>query len=179
MAMYSILFTRLFRQFGAKYGYDTTYLQQMAKAYPGKAWLYFLAAPFSLHRSYAPATAYFAAKLQSACLSGCGPCVRLVLAMAREAGVEPHQLRAVLIKDIDQMNAETLLGYRYAIAVHQQAPDLFTIIRDIEVLYGSRGLWDMALAVAYGQFYPMIKRGLGVAVACEPPETLLREIDAE
>lgn len=175
--MISSLFVRLFRMFGARYGYDTAYLEKMAQIYPEKAWRYLLSAPFSQHRRHAPDTAYFSAKLRSALLSGCGPCVRLVLEMAKEAKVAPAQLQAVLTNKTNEMCAETLLGYRYSTAIHHQTPDLQEIIKDIEILYGQRGLWDMALAVAFGQFYPVIKRGLGVAVACEPPETLVRELN--
>ncbi len=175
--MISSLYARLFKIFGDRYTYDTGYLEQMARIYPEKAWRYFLSAPFSQHRRHAPETAYFAAKLRSALLSGCGPCVRLVLAMAKEANVAQSQLRTILTNDTNEMHAETLLGYRYATAVHQQSSELPEIIKDIEILYGLRGLWDMALAVAFGQFYPVIKRGLGVAVACEPPETLVRELN--
>ncbi len=175
--MFSSLFARLFRHFGARYSYDTDYLETMAHCYPGKAWRYILSAPFSQHRGHAPAAACFSAKLRSAHLSGCGPCVRLVFSMAIEANVAAPQLQAVLTNDVNGMNAETLLGYRYATAVHQQSDELPALITDIEVHYGLRGLWDMALAVAFGQFYPVTKRGLGVAAACESPETLVRELD--
>lgn len=175
--MISSLFARLFRTFGSRYGYDTTYLEKMAQIYPEKAWRYMLSAPFSQHRRHAPDTVYFPAKLRSALLSGCGPCVRLVLEMAKEANLSQPQLQAVLTGNTEEMSAETLLGYRYATAIHHQTHELPEIIKDVEILYGLRGLWDVALAVAFGQFYPVVKRGLGVAVACEPPEILVRELD--
>ncbi len=177
--MIRYLAKRAFDSFRRRYDYDTDYLTELADSYPAKTWRYILTSPLALHHRFVPAELYFAAKLRSTVRADCGDCARLALRMAREAGVAKSQLQAILNQNPGRMDRWVEIGYRYADAVLDRSADLDGLIREIEIEFGRRGLWDMTFAVAFGQFYPQIKAGLGVQVSCLPAPLMAQEIDGE
>ena len=166
----------LFAKLGARYDYDVGYLRDLGEAYPALAWRYLLMSIFSAHYGSIPRDAYFAAKFRAALLSDCGPCSRLVARVGWESGMAKDQLIAVLEGASEAMNADTALGFRFAEATLGRNNAQDEIIREVEIGYGRRGLWDLSMAVAMGQFYPTLKSGLGARTACQPPRYLVREI---
>ncbi len=155
-----------FARFGRRYRYDTSYLEELAEAYPGKAVRFALLGTHASHHGYVPTDAFYAAKLRSARLADCGPCVGLVTAMGLEAGVPESILRAILEGRPEDLPEACALAYRYAGAMLGSEAVLPELCREIELRFGRRGLWDLACAVAWGQFYPVLKRGLGRAESC-------------
>ena len=157
-----------------RYDYDTSYMGEYAEASPGGFLRYLLAAPFSQYRKRAPKHVYFAAKVVATRRSDCGPCLRLVYNMAKEAGIEEVVLRAALQDDVtgldDRTEAEEVdLAIRYANAVVDH--DVITVGEVGEAIlsrWGRPTLNEIAGAIAFGQFFPTFKRGLLHAQACEP-----------
>lgn len=157
-----------------RYDYDTSYMGEYAEASPGGFLRYLLAAPFSQYRKRAPKHVYFAAKVVATRRSDCGPCLRLVYNMAKEAGIEEVVLRAALQDDVtaldDREQAEEVdLAIRYANAVVDH--DVITVGEVGEAIlnrWGRPTLNEIAGAIAFGQFFPTFKRGLLQAQACEP-----------
>jgi hypothetical protein len=174
--MISFFLRKAFAAFGRKYNYDTTYLQEASTIYPAKAWRYLLLTPYSLHRTSASKESYFAAKIASAHIADCGPCTSLCIEMALEAGIDQQKLNLVVLGNETEMSPDILLGYKYAHAIHANSPSLDTLIHEIEIQYGKRGLWDLSTAVAMGDFYPKLKRGLGEAKSCLAPSEIAKEI---
>jgi hypothetical protein len=171
----------LMRSFADRYDYDASYMGEYAAASPGGFWRYLLAMPFAQYRKRAPADVYFAAKLVATRRADCGPCLRLVYNMAREAHVDEVVIRAALTDEACAANDTTQardvdLVVRYANAVLDQ--DLLTVGEVGEALverWGEAVLNEVAGAIAFGQFFPTIKRGLMHAQACEP---VLKELTA-
>src|SRR5690349_2437908 len=83
------------RRFGARYDYDTGYMEDLADLSPGAFFKLGLLTPFTQERFGLPAAPYYAAKFIAARTSGCGPCAMLVVRMAEEAGVGTDALAAI------------------------------------------------------------------------------------
>ena len=177
--MIKFLLQKGFASFGQKYKYDTAYLEEVSTIYPAKAWRYAMLSPYVQHRTAASKEAYFAAKITAAHITDCGPCTDLTIEMAIEAGIAHAQLKAIILGDKSAMTPDILLGHNYAHAMIENSASLTGYIRDITIQFGKRGLWDMASAVALGEFFPKLKRGLGEAKSCIAPQQLAKEIGNE
>ena len=164
----------LMASFARRYDYDASYMGEYADASPGGFLRYLLAAPFSQYQKRAPRHVYFAAKIVATRRSDCGPCLRLVYNMAKEAGIDEAVLRAALQDNVtglnDRVQAEEVgLAVRYANAVlDQDLPTVGELGEAILDRWGRPTLNEIAGAIAFGQFFPTFKRGLLHAQACEP-----------
>lgn len=167
---------KAFAKFGRTYDYDMSYLMEMAEFYPAKTWRYLAFLPLSTHFSAVPKELYYAVKIVASRLADCGICTELEISIAIEAGVDRRQLSFLIVGDVENMSSTILLGYKYANAVAQNNIDLLEIIDHIKIEYGKKGLWDVATAYNFGEFYPKLKRGLGEAVSCRTPKDMVEDI---
>lgn len=157
---------RYLRRMGARYGYDVGYMQAMLQQAPGAFFKFAKLFDLARHRDAAPKAAVFAAKLVGAMAEDCGPCVQLVVNLAREASVEPSELAAVLRRDAEAMSADAALGFRFAEAVVWRLPEEDELRDAVRTQWGEKGVIDLALAIAVGRVFPMIKAGMGYAKTC-------------
>lgn len=165
-----------FNNFGKKFNYDVSYITEMTEFYPAKAWRYALISPMGSHFSAVPKELYFAVKITATKLADCGTCTELTLKMAVSAGIDRQQIGHLIMSDVQHMRGDILLGYQYAMAVEQNSLDLLEIIEHIKVEYGKKGLWDVASAFNFGEYYPKLKRGLGEAISCRPPLEMVKDL---
>ena len=164
----------LMGSFARRYDYDASYMGEYAEASPGGFLRYLLAAPLTQYHKRAPKPVYFVAMIVATRRSDCGPCLRLVYTMAKDAGVDEAVIRAALQDDVAGLNDHDLaedvdLAIRYANAVLDH--DLTTVAEVGEAIlnrWGRPTLNEIAGAIAFGQFFPTFKRGLLHAQACEP-----------
>lgn len=170
------LYKKKFKEFGDAYDYDMGYLIELADIYPKKVSYYVKALSLANHNGHLPVELYYAIKIRSMQIADCGPCLKLTIAMAKEAGLSMVDIEALLQGKVGDCPRNIMLGWAYATAVLNQEPDLDTLVREIEIEFGKRGLWDASLAVVFGQFYPVLKRGLGVAKLCEPVDVMLEDL---
>lgn len=157
---------RSLRRFSRHYDYDTGYLVSMVDADIGGALRFALASPFLGYRFGLSAEVYYAAKIRSAMAADCGPCTKLALQMATEAGADRTLMLkvatgAALPDDIE-------LAARFGDQVAANDPALVETVEKARERFGQRGLCGLAGAAVAGQFYPLLKRGLGHASSCEP-----------
>lgn len=155
------------RNFSRRYNYDVEYMHHMLNVAP-VAFLKF--APMSwlaAHRDVLPAEAAFAAKLMGSMKEDCGPCVQLTINMALEAGVTDAQIMAVVKHDLAVMNAATALGYTFATAILNHAPEAATQRDAVRAAWGDKGLVELTLALQISRVFPMLKAGLGHAESCQ------------
>ncbi|HEV2502936.1 MAG TPA: hypothetical protein VGV39_07660 [Mesorhizobium sp.] len=166
--MLAMLLKRAFRKFGGRYGYDTSYLAELADTDTAGALKLALVSPFTDHRFGLAAAPYFAARITAARQTDCGSCLRLTIAMAREAGVSMRNIRAMLLDGAETAPRDMALARHYAEAVLASDPALPNILAACEALWGKSGVAGLAAATVSGSFYPLLKRGLGHGNACEP-----------
>ncbi|GAB5500481.1 MAG: hypothetical protein PsegKO_27920 [Pseudohongiellaceae bacterium] len=154
--------------FAKKHDYDVKYLENMAAVSPGAFYRYLLTAPLAAYRKQVPGRVYFSARMIATKHIDCGPCLRLVINTAREAGVDASLLRAVLTDNVTVIPDDVALGINYANAVMtKDAVRIVELNKQITQRWGEAALTDLALAVAFAAFFPTLRRGLGHAQSCE------------
>ncbi len=157
---------RALKSFSDRYEYDVSYMRHMLKVSPSAFFKFAKLTELSKHCEAAPKDALFAAKLVGAVAEDCGPCVQIAVNMAREAGVDPAQIEAVLKRDRAAMNADTALAFQFADAVVRRAPYADEVRDVVREQWGDAGVIDLALAVQIGRVYPIVKLALGYAKTC-------------
>lgn len=148
------------------FGYDATYIHEVADASTPAIMKFMLFQQMSSHRDRIPRDAWFAARIAAALCEDCGPCTQLVVNMALRDGMALGAIASLLRGDLEQAGTDAELGFRYGIAVAKGTDDSLRLVADAEARYGKRGLLSLAFAVACSRVYPALKRGLGHGAAC-------------
>lgn len=156
------LFSAALSRFSRRYAYDVTYLETMLTEDVGGFVRFTMTNGFMAHRFGLDPLVYFAAKHRAAQWAGCGPCASLVLSLAREAGVDPDRFAE---------DADARLASDYADAVLGRSADLLEQSETVRARFGERGRMGLAAAIVAGQFYPLMKRGMGIEDACLLPQS--------
>ena len=164
--MFEWLVKRQLAAFGKKWGYDTTYMQEIVDDAGTGAVMPMQALQKLHYRKNVPLDAYYGAALTAAKAGDCGPCLQLGVKMAEAQGLDPAVIRAILESDYAKLSKETLLGVELASA---------TVARDgsgdearAEILrrWGRAGLVSLAYAIVGAQAYPAFKYAIGYGRAC-------------
>jgi alkylhydroperoxidase family enzyme len=161
------LVERIARAQERRLGGSMDYLRRLGAA-SGAAFLKFgLFAPVAQHRRALAPAPWHLARVAATHTADCGPCVQVTVSAARLDGVAPATLRAALDGDLDALPPDEALAVRFGRAVATGAPDLADATEAVADRFGEAGRTEMALAVATALVFPHLKRGLGLAVACE------------
>ena len=120
---------------------------------------------FANHRGAAPVDMALLARLGAVMAEDCGPCTRIVVRFAGQAGVSPGKLRAALAGG-SGLEGDSDLAYRFGRAVASSGPEVDAIGEAIEARHGRNIRTELAVAAAAARVYPAIKRGLGYARTC-------------
>jgi len=167
--MFKWLLKQQLRKFEKRYGYDTGYTRELVDTHEFGALKFALISPFTGEQFSLPAAPYFAAKITAARHADCGSCLKLVITMAREAGVPVTAIDALLTGALAALpDDDMVLAERYARAVLDNDPELLEIIDACENRWGKAGVAGLSAAVVSGSLYPTFKRGLGHSNSCEP-----------
>lgn len=164
--MKGFLVRRGLRAFARRYDYDVSYMQAMYDASPAALAGFMKGTALSSHRIAAPLEASEAARLVGVLHEDCGPCVQIVVDMAREKGMGDGQIEAVIAGDLAAMHEDTALGYRFARAIVERHPEVDRLREDVRARWGDKGVLDVTLNVQISRLYPMIKVGMGYAKNC-------------
>lgn len=156
---------KMIDEFGAKYDCDVSYMRRLLDVSPRGFFRFLAVTKLSRHAETAPRDAAFAARLVGAMTEDCGPCIQIVIDMAREAGMADQKIDAVLRRDIASMDAETALAYKFADAVARRTnADIER--EEVRTIWGEKAVIDLTFALQASRLYPMIKAGLGFAKEC-------------
>jgi len=152
--------------FEKKFNYDLGYARDLLQASRPAFWKFSRLMPMGQHREGVPASAWHAAKIVGARSEDCGPCVQLVVDMARADGMRDEVIAAVLRDDLAAMDADTALGYRFARAVVTRDAQALDLRDEVIRMHGPKALASLALGITAARMYPMLKLALGHARAC-------------
>ncbi len=155
------------KTFAAYYDYDVSYMEQMLSVSPSAYEKFAAITALSQHCEAAPVSADYAAKLVGVLTEDCGPCVQLVVRMARDAGMAADQIAAVLTADESSMSKETGLGYRFATAVVARSDERDLARAAVVDAWGEKAVIDLTFAVQVVRVFPMVKAGLGYDKTCQ------------
>lgn len=152
--------------FERKFNYDLGYGRDLLAASRPAFWKFMRLGAMGQHCEGVPPIAWHAAKIVGSRSEDCGPCVQLVVDMARTAGMPDPMLRAVLRGDLAAMNSDCALGYRYAKAVVNHDAELLALRDEVVRRWGGKALASLALGLTASRMYPMMKYALGHGLSC-------------
>lgn len=160
------LLLRSVRNMERKYGYDATYLHEMAddsvNAFVRFAIIQLTGGGF---RADAPANAWFAAGIGGALVEDCGPCVQIASDIAMEEGMNGELIKQLLSGA--PTDADAQLGFDYGRALLLAAPRLDELREAIETKWGKKALLALTLRAMTARNFPVIKRAMGHAKTCQ------------
>jgi alkylhydroperoxidase family enzyme len=118
------------------------------------------------HRSKLPPAPYHVARLVATRYADCGPCVQVVVNMAKKDGVEPAVLRAALAGRVEELPESLRDVFRFAEAVVTAGGEEDQYRERLRKVFGDEAVVELALGIATSQMIPTLKRGLGHAKSC-------------
>ncbi len=169
--MHAVIHWRL-NAFSKQYHYDLSYARDVLSAglrpFSAFSGIWRLAA---FRHKGLPVAPWLAAKWVATSAEGCNPCQQLLIRMAQEAQIPPQQISAIQAGQLDAMDPDTALAYRWACAIihPDQSSDADQLRQQVVRRWGHEGLVSMTLAMAGARSFPMVKRALGYAAACDLP----------
>jgi hypothetical protein len=160
------LFHREARKLEDKYGYDATYMHELADL-SESAFLRFatIQTAGGTFRGGAAPNAWFAAGIAGALVEDCGPCVQIASDIAMEQGMKGEVIRALLSGTPTDPDAQ--LGFDYGRALLLAADNLDDLREKIEKKWGKRALMALTLRAMTARNFPVIKRAMGHAKTCQ------------
>ncbi len=148
------------------FGYDAAYMHEIIDTSVPAFLRFNSAASLAAARGTVPPDAWYAAKISVSLREDCGPCAQLAITMAERDGVAADTLRAITAGDEGAMNADTLLGCRFARAVLDHAPEADALRAQIETRWGRRAVVAFGLALAATRTFPLVRYALGHGRSC-------------
>jgi alkylhydroperoxidase family enzyme len=146
-------------------GVSADYCRWMANVSP-RAFLKFAKlGKLAQYRRALPADASAVAHVVAAQSEDCGPCVQIAVNLALRGGVSKDILRAVLDRQPERLPPQLADLYRFAESVVASVED-DTLRQRVRNHYGDEALIEMALALAVGRTFPVVKRTIGYAQSC-------------
>ncbi len=157
---------RIVKSMEARLGVRLEYLRTLVRVRPGvlRRLMLFLAA--ATPRSGAPRRAVHLAGLGATLALDCGECVQIAVNLARDDGVPAPVLAAAVEGRREELDPDDALLVAFGDAVTRGTGDMEELRLSLVERYGEEGAHELALAVAFAQFYPVLKRGLGMALSC-------------
>lgn len=174
--MRKFLAGKFIARFADRYQYNVDYMRFMLDVSPQAFFKFSKLTEFAQHAESAPVPALFAARIMGAVMEDCGPCVQLVVDMAREAGVDANDIAALLQRDIAAMSPDVAAAFEFADAVLNNGDDE-RARETVRTRWGDKGVIDLTIALQASRLYPMIKAGLGFAKTCQRVDVEGADID--
>lgn len=122
--------------------------------------------PLAEYRRKLPADAYHVARLVAVRHEDCGTCVQIEVNLARQAGVAPEVLRAILDRNLAALGGQLATVYQFADAVVSLSGNEDAWRAQLQQQYGDEAVVELAMAIAICRVFPTTKRALGFAKSC-------------
>ena len=165
--MFDFIARRMIRSVAQRYDYDASYLLFLLEHSPKAFRKFIRATAMSRHREHAPQQASHTVALVATLREDCGPCTQMLVHLARQAHMPAEQIEAVLTHNVNAMNADVALAYRYARAILEKSADAADAREAVRARWGESALIDLAVAMLGSRLYPMMKQAIGYAHGCE------------
>ena len=122
--------------------------------------------PLAGNRRKLSESAYRIARIVATRDEDCGTCVQIEVNLARKEGVPTEFIRAVLNNRPDDLPAELVDVYRFAIAVVEASGEEDQLRQRLRAQLGEEAFVELALGIAAARVFPITKRALGYAKSC-------------
>jgi hypothetical protein len=159
------LYHRIVGRLEKRYAYDATYLHELIEAAPAAFRRYMRMQLAGNWQGPAPRDAIAAARIGGALHEDCGPCVQIATDMAVEMGVAPATISALLSGK--PAPADAKLGFDFALALLSGEPAVDELRAEAMRRWGEPGMIALALNAMTARNFPVMKRAMGHARACQ------------
>lgn len=156
------------REFGAKYHYDTGYVEQLLAQSPAAYDTFAAAMGMAEHRVHLPVDAHFVACISALRADDCGACTQLNLRMAVEAGVDRALLRQ-LLEAPKSLPPVLRLVHEHATQVVRGGNADAARVAQLKQALGEPAFAELAVNILGCRIYPGLRRAMGAEVACPLP----------
>ena len=146
---------------------DLAYMHMLSEVAPTALEKFLQATALAGHREAVPSEAGLVAGLVGVMAEDCGPCVQILVNMAREGGVDDEVVEGVLTSDTSKMTDDTRLAFHFASAIAVRSSGADEIREAVRQRWGDKGVIDLTMATQANRLYPMVKMGLGFARTCQ------------
>jgi len=149
-----------------KLGASVDYLRHVVDTSPTAFLRFASILPFANSRKVLPKEAWYAAQIVTVQHEDCGPCLQIVVNLARKDGVDATLIRAALAGAYDDLPQELIDVCHFTKSVVTASGDEDPLRETLRTRYGDRGVIELAYAIAGGRIPPTVKRALGYAKSC-------------
>ncbi len=163
--MFKLMLSKMINKFESHYDYDASYMHDI-NSISASATTRLMMLSGMTNYSGSNKTIWGGAALAATLHGDCGPCAQLVIDRLIEQGLDAKQLIACINKDW-LTAADTGLGYRFAQATLCNLENLEPLRGEILKKHGDKALIAASFATVSYPVYPLLKRALGSAKACQ------------
>lgn len=158
------ILSKLIRSFEQRYGYDAGYMHEINQV-SASATIRLLSLSGITNYRGKELPVWGGAALAATLHGDCGPCAQLMVNRLLELKVAPEQIQACLEGDY-QSSGTMGLGFQFAQAVLDKSREIDILADQIKNEHGQESLIAAAYAASTYSTYPLLKRALGHAKAC-------------
>lgn len=164
--MRRFLLKKLAARFEGFLGVELPYLYSVIEHAPGAVFPIVLSMPSANYGKSVPAPVLHMARLGATKAQDCGECLQIAVNVALQEDVSANHIEAVLTGRQSDSPSEYVDAFEFGSRVGAgfEADELRSAMRD---RYSERGLIELSMAAAGAQFFPVLKRGMGFAEACD------------
>ena len=149
-----------------KLGVPADYMRHILKVSPPAFFKFLKILPLSNYRRAVPPEPFHVARLVATRDEDCGTCVQIEVNLAKQDGVSPVILQAVLDRCPDDLPPALADVYHFAEEVVTASGAEGEFRERIRQLYGEEALVELAMTLAACRVFPITKRALGYAQSC-------------
>jgi alkylhydroperoxidase family enzyme len=147
-------------------GVPLDYLRHIYEHAPDTFWKFTKFLPLAQYRSKLPPAPYHVARLVAIYQDDCSHCLQIAVNLAKEDGIEPAILTAVLNRSVEQLPESLQDVYRFTEAVVNHRTDIELFRERLRKVFGQEALVELAMAIATSRVFPTLKRALGYSQSC-------------
>jgi alkylhydroperoxidase/carboxymuconolactone decarboxylase family protein YurZ len=146
-------------------GVELNHLRTMARVSPGLLGRVALFMPLLAYRRRVPSDLQHMAGIGATMAQDCGECLQIAVNVAVAQGLSPKLVEAAVRGRTDDLTELQALALRFGERA-STGVDTEEERAELEAHLGEAGVVELASSVAASQYYPVLKRGMGLAHAC-------------
>jgi hypothetical protein len=122
--------------------------------------------PLAAYRRTLPAEPFYLARIVATRQDDCGECLQIVVNQAKNAGIRPALLRAVLADRLEELPVDVAEACLFASAIVTAGDAVDALRERLRGRFGEEALVELAMTIAAARIFPALKRALGHANSC-------------
>ena len=149
-----------------KLGVSLDYLRHMVRTSLRCFFKFALFTPMAAHRRRLPVEPCNVARLVTSRHADCGTCLQIAINVARQEGLAPELVRAVVDARPEDLPPDLRDVYLFTEAVLSATGEEDSLRESLRTRLGDEALIELSLAIASSLVFPTLKRSLGYAKSC-------------